>query len=325
MKKLAYLRRIIQVFLAYKKRKVRLPYLPVRLWVEVASFCNLRCVMCPNKDLPKEQKGYMDPSLFRKIIDEARGFAFDVSLSHRGESLLHPEFFDMARYAHEAGLFVKFHTNGTLLDEDKSRRLLESGVDQFTFSFDGYDRATYEKIRVNADFEKTLRNVLRFLELKKSLNSRKPYAILELINFPELYEKTPKSRKEEFLARFKGLPLDRVIVKDLHNWAGEISGPRKSKKYSLCTFPWQALVVFWDGSVLPCAQDFFGFYVLGNVKDSSIAEIWNNERMVGLRRRLIAQDLQDLRTCAGCDRLWRDQIFGVPKENLLRFLLKKMP
>ncbi|MEA2006451.1 MAG: SPASM domain-containing protein [Acidobacteriota bacterium] len=34
---------------------------------------------------------------------------------------------------------------------------------------------------------------------------------------------------------------------------------------------------FWDGFVLPCPQDFFCHYLLGNAKDSSLMEIWNSE------------------------------------------------
>ena len=169
MTRLDYYRRLAKIFAAYKKKKVELDYLPVRLWIEPTSYCNLNCIMCPNKSLPKEKKGFMEFGLFRKIIDEARHFAFDVNLLHRGESLLHPDFFRMVRWAHDAGLFTKFHTNGTLLDEAKSRALLQSGIDQLTFSFDGYDKDTYEAIRVNADFAKTVANIVRFLELKKGL------------------------------------------------------------------------------------------------------------------------------------------------------------
>ncbi len=87
-----YYRRLLQVYRSYRRKKTRLAYLPVRLWVETTSVCNLRCVMCPNKDLMKDEKGFMDLALFRKVIDEARRFVFDVNLIHRGEGLLHPEF-----------------------------------------------------------------------------------------------------------------------------------------------------------------------------------------------------------------------------------------
>jgi radical SAM protein with 4Fe4S-binding SPASM domain len=325
MKRLRYYKRLFQVFSSYKRKKVCLPYLPVRLWIETTSICNLRCVMCPNKDLKKEEKGFMEFGLFRKIIDEARAFVFDVNLIHRGEGLLHPDFPRMVRYAHESGITTKFHTNATLLTEEKSVELIEAGLDQISFSFDGYDKKTYESIRVNADFEKTIANIVQLLRAKQRLKSRKPYAILELIDFPHLYEQVDSRQKQVFLRNFQGLPLNRVGVKEMHNWAGEIGAGRKTRTYSLCTFLWQALIIFWDGSVLPCTQDFHGYYTLGNVQETSLAEIWNNEKMVRLRTKIIRQDIADLETCSRCDRLWREQILGVPREYLWKFLLKRMP
>lgn len=321
--RLDYYRRLARIFWSYKKRKTRLSYLPIRLWIEPASICNLRCVMCPNKSLEKAQKGHMDLSLFKKIIDEAAGFVFDVNLHHRGESLLHPEFFRMVAYARAAGLVTRFHTNGTLLDEEKSKEMIASGLDQLTFSVDGFDAETYERIRVNADFEKTMENIVRFLEIKKSTGGRKPKTIIELIDQPGLGESAARSRKA-FEDRFRGLPLDRIYVKEIHNWAGEMGAVRRKKSFTPCAFLWNALIVFWDGTVLPCTQDFFGYYPLGNVRDSSLAAIWNNERMVGLREKIVRGDIAEITTCSRCDRLWRNQIFGIPKDYLGRFLLKRM-
>jgi radical SAM protein with 4Fe4S-binding SPASM domain len=323
--RLRYTKRLLQVYFSYKRKKTRLAYLPVRLWVEATSVCNLRCIMCPNQDLGKEEKGFMGFDLFQKIIDEARFFVFDVNLIHRGEGLLHPDFLKLVRYAHETGLKTKFHTNATLLSEEKSVGLIEAGLDQISFSFDGYDKKTYESIRVNADFEKTTANIVGFLETKRRLKSRRPYAILELINFPELSKPADTSLKKEFLRRFQGLPLNRVEIKEIHNWAGETGEARRAKKYSPCTFLWQALVIFWDGSVLPCTQDFHGYYSLGNVRETSLSQVWNNEKMVRLRTKVLNGDISDLETCSQCDRLWRDQILGVPKEYLWKFLLRRMP
>jgi len=324
MNNFQYYSRLINLFLSYKRKKIQVSHMPVRLWIEPTNHCNLKCVMCPNKELKKNEKGYMDWYLFKKIIDEASQFIFDVHLLHRGESLLHPGFFKMARYAHEKNITTKFHTNGTLLNEDASYQLIESGIDQFSFSFDGYDKKTYENIRINADFEKTISNIIRFLQIKKKLNSRKPYTILELINFPNSNIKDTE-KKKEFLRHFKGLPLDRVEIREFHNWAGEVATHKKMKNFFPCTFLWQALIVFWDGSVLPCTQDFFGAYVLGNINDSSISEIWNNDKIAHLRKKMIHGDIQDLNTCRQCDRLWRKRILGVPQEYLWKFLTKRMP
>lgn len=324
MNRLQYYRRLADIFFSYRRKKAVLSYLPVRLWVEPTSHCNLQCVMCPNKDLEKEKKGYMEFGLFQKIIDEARDFVFDIHLLHRGESLLHPEFFRMARYAHESGIVTRFHTNGTLLDEEKSHKLIESGIDQFAFSFDGFDKETHESIRIKSTFEKTVGNIIRFLEIKKSLKAKKPVTVLELINFPDRYKGLERRKKREFLGRFKGLPLDKIEIKEMHNWAGEIGRIENHKNYTPCTFLWHALIVLWDGSVLPCTQDFHGLLDLGNVREASLTKIWNSERMVSLRKKILSREVEGLRPCAGCDRLWRKQFLGIPTEFLWRFLLKRM-
>lgn len=325
MEKLGYYRRLLQIFSSYKRKKTTLSYMPLRLWVEPTSICNLRCVMCPNKDLKKEDKGFMDMGLFRKIIDEAAPWVYDVHLLHRGESLLHPEFFVMARYASENHVRTKLHTNGTLLDVDKSRQMIESGIDQLSFSFDGYDKETYESIRVNGDFDLTVKNIQRFLEIKKELKSKKPYTILELINFPDSEIKSDAEKQKAFRDNFRGLPLDKLVVKEFHNWAGEVETKHKRKTFSPCTFLWNALVIFWDGAVLPCSQDFFGYYILGNVNDSSLAEIWNNDKIVHLRKKHLKRNIEEFDTCRECDRVWREKFLGVPKEYLWKFLLRKMP
>ncbi|UCC38932.1 MAG: SPASM domain-containing protein [Candidatus Aminicenantes bacterium] len=324
MNKFQYHRRLINLFSSYKKKKKQLSYLPVRLWIEPTNHCNLQCVMCPNKQLKKEEKGYMDFKLFKKIIDEASTYVIEANLLHRGESLLHPDIIQMAKYAREKDLKTKLHTNGTLLSNEISYKLIESGIDYLTFSFDGYDKDTYESIRVKGNFEETISNIVGFLKIKEELNSKKPFTTLELINLPNSNKKNDLFKRKDFLNRFKGLPLDKVKIKEMHNWAGIMSKNQSFKTFSHCTFLWYALAIFWDGSVLPCPQDFFGSYIVGNVRDSSLAEIWNNEKMKALRNKMGRREISDLKTCGDCDRLWRKRFLGVPKEYLWKFLLKKM-
>jgi len=325
MKSLAYWRRLARLFYHFRKKSSQLPYLPVRLWIELTSHCNLQCLMCPNKKLKKEDKGFMDFGLYRKIIDEAAAFAFDVNLAHRGESLLYPDIIKAIRYAKGHSLFTRLHTNGSLLTSELASSIIDSDLDRLSFSFDGYNKENYEKIRIKGNFDQIVANIIQLLEMKKSLQRKKPRVAIEVIDFtPEETKKNVRA-KNEFLSRFKGLPLDELVVKELHNWAGETSAEKPSSVRTICTFPWNALIIFWDGSVLPCSQDFFGYYVLGNVKNSSLKEIWNNEKMISMRKKLAAKDVADIATCVRCDRLRRKNIFGVPKEYLWKFISKRMP
>jgi len=102
-------------------------------------------------------------------------------------------------------------------------------------------------------------------------------------------------------------------------------GGAKGRKYSPCTFLWASLIIFWDGAVLPCTQDFFGDLAVGNARDSTLAAIWNNERMVELREKAAKGHIGNLKPCSVCDRPWRDTFLGVPREYIWKLLLKKMP
>lgn len=307
---------------SYWRKRTVLDYMPIRMWIEPTNRCNLRCKMCP-QSTPRQadaSEGMMDFALFTKIIDEASKFVYDVNLHHTGESLMHRDFPQMARYAREKGLYTRLHTNATFLTAATAEKLIDSGLDLISFSFDGYDKETYESIRVRGNFEKNLGNIRQFLEIKKRKQSRTPYTIFEVINlFPEAREK-----RDEFKAQFAGLPLDQFIVKDLHNWSGtyETAGERATAKHAFtcCTFPWYALVVFWDGRADPCPQDFFGDLPLGDLNRQSIAEIWNGERLVHLRKRMVAKDVSELSPCKTCDMIERESFLGVPTLNLKTFL-----
>ena len=148
------LARLTRIFFDFKRRRETVGALPIRLWIETASCCNLRCVMCPNKSVSGSEKGLMKLDLFKKIIDEARSFASDAYLHHRGEPLMNPALFDMIRYARAAGIKTRFHSNGSLLTEEKARQILDAGPDMVSFSVDGFTKESYERVRIGATFEK---------------------------------------------------------------------------------------------------------------------------------------------------------------------------
>lgn len=316
-------KRLTQIFWNYRViQKETLPYRPYRLWVEPTALCNLKCPYCPNQDLVKQEKlGYMKVELFKKVIDEARGWVYDINLHHRGESLLHPQLFDMVNYAGEKGVFTKLHTNATRMSERAARAILDSSLDLVSFSFDGFDKPTYENYRPPGKFEPTLENIMRFLRMKKEKGAKKPVTVFEVMDFPDGNGAFSAEKKRAFERGFDGLPLDKFIVKKPHNWAGNIqidgtTGARTSTGFVPCTFLWHSLVVMWDGKVGPCPQDFMGKIILGDVSKQSLEEIFNGEPMVRLRRQMIAGKLEKGLLCNDCDVIQRKEVMGVPMPSL---------
>lgn len=313
---------LAQLYYHYRKRSLNIPVPPTRIWLEPTNACNLRCIMCPNgTDYNALKRGMMEWELFQDIISQIKGFAYDVNLFHRGESLLYPRFVDMVKASAEAGLRPRLHTNATILDEKYSREIIKAGLDFISFSFDGYDKETYERIRVGANFEEVLGNIIRFLEIKKELGNGKPYTIIEVMEVLKGDEEELARRREEFKAKFRGLPLEKFIVRRIHNWAGLYNIDRKGRlNYVPCTFPFYSMTIFYDGKIPACPQDFFGEIIIGDATKNTLLEVWNSENMKALRRSFAKEDNKKHPRCQKCDMIYRETFLGIPKSYLKFFI-----
>jgi radical SAM protein with 4Fe4S-binding SPASM domain len=283
--------------------------------------------MCLNKSIKIEEKGFMEFELFKKIINEAKDFVYSVNLHHRGESLLHKDLPKMIEYCRDHGIYSQLHTNATLLTEDKAYEIITSGLNYISFSFDGFDKTSYERIRIGAKFEQTLDNITTFLKIRDRSKSKIPYSVFEVIEFEQNKMRQYKYLKVEMLSR----KLDKFIIKKAHNWAGGYAiksdnkvSYKKRNIFHSCTFPWYALVIFWDGSVVICPQDFFGENRVGNVNHTSLKEIWNGSSMIQYRKKMKEKKYQEIKTCEYCDRLHSKRLFGIPTSHLHAFLKESM-
>lgn len=320
---IAYYRRLWKIYRSYKRRDTTVATLPLRMWVELCSDCNLRCVMCPNKELAAKQRGMMDPELFFRIVDQAAEFVHEMALHHRGESLLHPRAGELIRYAAQRIPVTKLHTNGTQLNERICAELVDSGLTRISFSFDGFNKEDYEKIRVGADYAATVANIKTLLRIRRERHSTRPIVAIEVIKLNE--SQLEADKLAQFKAMFGEIGLDQFIIKKPHNWAGHLDIGHNQNQYAPCTFLWNALLVFWNGDVSPCAQDFFASYTLGNVGRNSLKEIWNGPEQRRLRQALSERRYQEFTACRNCDRLWRDTFLGIPREYLRQLLFRRMP
>ena len=79
---------------------------PIHLDIEINSTCNLRCIMCfQSSEKSRPEPGYMDFSVFKKIIDEGVIYGLcSIKPTFRGEPLLHPKIVDMVKYAKNKGI-----------------------------------------------------------------------------------------------------------------------------------------------------------------------------------------------------------------------------
>jgi len=251
--------------------------------------------MCPtgNQDSSALASGFMSMDLYRNIIEQAAGFLFppQIKLYLGGEPLLHKDIIRMIKIAKRKNLPVNFNTNGALLTEELAEELIRSGLDSIGFSFDDMMPEEYEKIRKNANYHKTLSNIIMFLKKKKKLGVVTPYVSIVSLKLRSdngnLNAKLEPSA--EFCNLFSGFPVA-IDCDWAHLWASD-SRQRLAYNYrrtaetniSQCHLPWKDLTINYKGEVVSCCVDIMHQYIVGDLAETpSLVELWNNDRMVKL-------------------------------------------
>ena len=275
--------------------------MPVELIVEITNNCNLACIMCPRPNMTRSV-GFMEPDLFRRIIDQVKDCAELVYLSGGlGDPLLHPKYADMVRYAVENGVRVGISTNAGMMTKRHVDTILDARPDILLFSLDGARKETHEKIRVGSQFERTMAGVEEFLEEKERRGLKKPHTVCQMIYMPD-----NQHEAEEFRRKWNRFPaVDEVRLKKFLFLQGADYGPETNpdspdhSKWS-CILPWRQLAIGFDGTVAICCRDLDFSNPIGNVRDMPIADIWNSDKMVLYREYLATKRKSELSVCKNC-------------------------
>lgn len=275
----AFLRGVLNE-LAYRLGRTRAGGL-LSLNLELTNRCNLRCGFCPTGNgLMRRPRGHMDPATFRRALDGAGSLEFAL-LFQWGESLLHPQFVDLAQQARARGARTLLTTNGTLLDERRVAGLLDAGLDRVTVSIDG-DAASHAAVR-GVPLARTEAGLERLLAERDARRSRTAVDV-SMVVAPETEQAAGAFRR-----RFEGR-VDRVQTIPLLT-----HGTRRTR----CREPWRGgLVVLQDGRVTVCCVDHDGELAVGDVRRDRVRDLWNGPGLRGLRRRHVEGDLPPV--CARC-------------------------
>jgi radical SAM protein with 4Fe4S-binding SPASM domain len=272
---------------------------PMHLDLEANTACNLRCFMCFQSYDPPRPSISMDMNLFKKLIDEGveKGLC-SIKPFYRGEPLLNPNMVEMVKYAKDKGVVeVMFNTNANLLTEEKSKELIEAGLDKLICSVDGSTKKVYERIRIGGNFETVVKNIKTMQRLKKEMSSKTPIVRVQMVDTPKNHDYI-----EDYL-KFWGEIADQVAIEDMLDWNAKEEDFRPLEDFA-CAQLWQRLVVLADGDVLPCCRAMRGgnekLEVLGNAKKETLSNIWKGPKLTELRNLHKNGESHKIRMCRLC-------------------------
>lgn len=304
-------------------RVSHLPYLPFTLGIETGNICNLKCPLCPTgRDDPAMKKGFMELSLFEKMIDELKDSLLLINLYSWGEPLLNPDLIEIIRYAKSVKKDIKIitSTNLNIKNDALLERLIKSGIDEIIVSCDGATQNTYEKYRAGGDFNLLMCNIKYLVSLKEKFNS----GVNIIWNFLVFKHNEHEIGEAKRLAQSLGLPLclgkmrtymkDEILkphsesIRKYKDWIpdkAEYSAYDKEKCATkkvirTCRKPWQEISINWDGKVFPCCAVYGDEFSFGNARGNNIRHIWNNDMYREARRQIIEKKKKATTVCGIC-------------------------
>jgi radical SAM protein with 4Fe4S-binding SPASM domain len=289
--------------------------LPISISFEPTTSCNLRCPECPSglRAFTRET-GMLDPEFFKRTIDELYKDILYLTFYFQGEPFLHPQFSEMVKYASEKKIYTATSTNAHFLDDEKAKKIVESGLDRLIISIDGTTQETYEQYRIGGSLEKVLAGTRNVVQWKRQLKSKTPHLIFQFlvvrhnenqvdelnqvaveIGVNEIAFKT--AQVYEYERGNDLIPLNEKYSRYKKN--ADRRWSIKNKLLNHCWKMWHSCVITWDGKIVPCCFDKDASHVMGSLQQKSFSEIWNGEPYRNFRQSLL-KSRSEIEICKNC-------------------------
>ncbi|MDR3049872.1 MAG: radical SAM protein [Elusimicrobiota bacterium] len=289
--------------------------------IELTSRCNERCIHCY---IPHENKiSDIDPALYYKTLEQCKDLGIlNLTLSG-GEPMLHPNFSDFLRKAKEYDFSISVLSNLTLLNDDiinelKENRLSSVQVSLYSMNPEIHDAITQQK----GSFEKTKASILKLIENDIPLQVSCPTMKQNKNSYVDVLNWSHKNKVRAttdfiMMARYdhsadnldNRLDVDEVetVIKDILENDSAYQESIKETDFTeldkrdisndiICGVCISNLCMVADGSVYPCAgwQD----YIVGNIRDQTLKDIWENSPKVKYLRSLRKKDFPKCLDCS---------------------------
>lgn len=284
--------------------------IPNNIMVELTNICNLKCKMCYNKHM-KRKKGFMPFDLFKKIVNQAVDLNIEnMGLYTTGESFLHPKVFEFIKYAKEKGIkYVYMTTNGQALDDEKIKKIFESGLDSVKFSIDAGNKERYESLKIGASWDKLVKIIKKLKVTRDDLDSDlRIFAsfIVMKDNFKDLieYKKIFGDLVDDTYFVFVGnqgsqVDADSLYPKNIISKIEKLILPKE--EWRPCSMLWDRFIVTHEGYLTICCIDFENRLVYGDINKESLKTSWNNKKIKKFREIHARKQFEKLPLCSDCD------------------------
>jgi len=253
--------------------------------VELSSRCNLDCTICARFNVMKREQGHMSMETFKALVDKNPDVGMYILVGW-GEMMLNRIFWEAVAYLKERGKHVALTTNATLLNEKNVEKIIDSGISHITVSMDGIGEV-YEAIR-GVSYERIEANLKR-LSQRIAETGNEIYLEINAAGTPEVI-----GQAEEMRAKLGG-DVDDIRFSSYVEYNKEL----KTNRTKPCREFWRGMITVWsDGSVVPCCMDYNTTMKMGDVRNTTLQDLWNDDINRNFRREHLRGEYK--RRCETC-------------------------
>lgn len=261
--------------------------------IGIFSYCNRKCWFCSNIIVDRQSKNIiLEENLFLKLLKELKEIDYDKTIClHRYNEPLYDMDILLLRMKqikeYLPKVKISIYTNGDYLTLDKLD-LLNGYVDNIYITY-YYNYAGKE---IKFDIENVIKPGMQKLLDKLKLDYKLIYQ--DSANyFLEL-------KYDGIYVEYRSIDYTRIGT----DRGGTIKDIEIHDRIAQCFLPNFQLVMDYDGNFTPCCHirsdiDKHKPYILGNIKDNTIYDIFSNEKIVNLRKELLLQNKKK-GVCATC-------------------------
>lgn len=266
---------------------------PYIVYIDPSGACNLNCSFCPcnmSAYRKEERHKIMDMNLFTKIVDDLKEFPSKIKVVYLfafGEPLLNKKLCEMIRTLKKANICeeIRLYTNGILLNKERNRELVDSGIDLIRISLNGLNAGDYKEIcGCNLDYDSFYENIKDLYAVSRG---KAKLAVRASNAFMRETEHT-----EKFFELYSPI-ADYVFIEDIIGgvWAQfeEIKLPQnvivqnnwdyQKRNHDICTYTFTTMTIHSNGLVSPCCTDWKFGAMYGDVREESLVELWNSAKL----------------------------------------------
>ena len=281
---------------------------PFTVHIEPTNDCNQTCIMCVHPDMKRAVTKVSEDIAYKAIDECARFGVYAVHFFFFGEPFMNRKTIEYIEYAKKQDIpLVSITTNFTTIKESEIERLVTSGLNSIHISFEGRDRENYARIRGTDSYNKVIRNLDKLLHYKKLHNSEGPWVSMTYVHTNETEEEI-EAYKEKWRDRVNHFHIspqfDYIGRAPIRQTQQQVNSEgimdRDQSERLPCRQLWLRLVVLSNGELVPCSQNIDGELSIGNIRDMTIAEAWQGDKMAELRMQHLVNRIPKSCVCSSC-------------------------